>query len=182
MSDQRSNWISKRAYALWEQAGCPLGRDQDHWLQASTERELMERTMASVDGNEVMTRTRGGVDEIGLNHGTVLVVEDEPQLRFDTVDVLENAGYATQEAANADEALVLLRNRPFDTVITDINMPGSLDGLGLAAHIGSFWPRTKIIIASGLVRLRDQDLLPGVSFLAKPLAAQTLLTIMATPR
>jgi Protein of unknown function (DUF2934) len=52
----RDEWISKRAYAIWEAEGRPHGRDADHWLQAMTERERLERTRASTDGNEVLVK------------------------------------------------------------------------------------------------------------------------------
>lgn len=58
MTDERSEWISKRAYALWEAAGRPWGRSQHHWEQAAAEREIMERTRASVDGQDVLLKLR----------------------------------------------------------------------------------------------------------------------------
>ncbi|AYG69204.1 MULTISPECIES: DUF2934 domain-containing protein [unclassified Rhizobium] len=58
MTDERSEWISKRAYAIWEAAGRPWGYSHHHWEQATAEREIMERTRASVDGEEVLIRLR----------------------------------------------------------------------------------------------------------------------------
>ncbi|SCB36230.1 DUF2934 domain-containing protein [Rhizobium multihospitium] len=58
MTDERFEWISKRAYAIWEAAGRPWGRSQHHWEQAAKEREIMERTRASADGEEVLARFR----------------------------------------------------------------------------------------------------------------------------
>jgi len=58
MTDERFEWISKRAYAIWEAAGRPWGCSQYHWEQAAKEREIMERTRASVDGKEVLARFR----------------------------------------------------------------------------------------------------------------------------
>jgi hypothetical protein len=58
MTDERFEWISKRAYAIWEAAGRPWGRSQHHWEQAAREREIMERTRASADGEEVLARFR----------------------------------------------------------------------------------------------------------------------------
>ncbi|AYG61236.1 DUF2934 domain-containing protein [Rhizobium jaguaris] len=55
-TEQGHEWIKKRAYSLWEEAGHPHGRDQDHWNQAVAEREDLERTQASVDGNEVLVK------------------------------------------------------------------------------------------------------------------------------
>lgn len=58
MTDERFEWISKRAYAIWEAAGRPWGRNQHHWEQATEERDIMERTRASLDGEEVLARFR----------------------------------------------------------------------------------------------------------------------------
>ncbi|MDM9627890.1 response regulator [Rhizobium sp. S152] len=181
MNDQRYEWISKRAYALWEQAGCLPGHDEQHWLQAVSEREQLERTQASSDGHEVLSRKRATVPIVlPLDRQQILVVDDEPFVRYDTVDRLETAGYSTLEAANAAEAMMLLKHHLVGTIITDINMPGNMDGLNLAARVRSLWPRTKIIITSGLVRLRQQDLVPGVEFLAKPMPFERLLRLVAS--
>ncbi|MFT3998740.1 MAG: DUF2934 domain-containing protein [Rhizobium sp.] len=58
MTDERFEWISKRAYAIWEAAGRPWGCNQHHWEQAVREREMMERTRASADGAEVLVKLR----------------------------------------------------------------------------------------------------------------------------
>lgn len=58
MTDERFEWISKRAYAIWEAAGRPSGHSQHHWEQAAKEREIMERTRASVDGEEILAKLR----------------------------------------------------------------------------------------------------------------------------
>ncbi|QKK18692.1 DUF2934 domain-containing protein [Rhizobium indicum] len=58
MSDRRHEWISKRAYAIWEESGRPDGRDDEHWRQAVAERDALERTQASSDGREVLVKFR----------------------------------------------------------------------------------------------------------------------------
>ncbi|QIO50919.1 DUF2934 domain-containing protein [Rhizobium leguminosarum bv. trifolii] len=58
MSDRRHEWISKRAYAIWEERGRPDGRDDEHWRQAVAERDALERTQASADGREVLVKFR----------------------------------------------------------------------------------------------------------------------------
>jgi allantoicase len=58
MADERFEWISRRAYAIWEAAGRPWGCSQHHWEQAVKEREIMERTRASADGEEILARFR----------------------------------------------------------------------------------------------------------------------------
>lgn len=58
MSDRRHEWISKRAYAIWEEHGRPHSRDDEHWRQAVAERNALERTRASSDGREVLVKFR----------------------------------------------------------------------------------------------------------------------------
>ena len=58
MSNRRHEWISKRAYAIWEEQGRPIGRDDEHWRQAVAERDALERTKASSDGREVLVKFR----------------------------------------------------------------------------------------------------------------------------
>jgi CheY-like chemotaxis protein len=80
----------------------------------------------------------------------ILVVEDEVLIRLVLADTLRDAGYAVVEAANGDEALaVLTSSTPIDVVLTDVNMPGSLDGVGLGRYVRSTRPGLKVIIVSG---------------------------------
>ncbi|KRB49250.1 histidine kinase [Rhizobium sp. Root708] len=179
MSDDRQQWIAKRAYALWEQAGRPFWQDGVHWRQAVLERDLLEQTCASADGEEVLNRIRLPSFQKVETNSTVLIVEDEAQLRYATVDFLENAGYKTLEAANADEALVILRSNDITTLFTDIDMPGSMDGLGLVRTVRLRWPSTRIIVTSGLVKLSHQDMESGVTFISKPASSLELLGLMS---
>ena len=82
---------------------------------------------------------------------TVLLVEDEVLVRMMLADQLREAGCTVVEASDADEALVLLRQNlvRIEVVISDIRMPGSMDGLGLARVIRSECPELKIILMSG---------------------------------
>ena len=98
----------------------------------------------------------------------VLVVEDELLIRM-AVDMVRAAGFDAVEASDADEAIDILTSR-FDiaVVFTDIQMPGSMDGLRLAAAVRNRWPPIKIITASGHVRVGDDDLPSGSRFLPKP--------------
>lgn len=80
----------------------------------------------------------------------VLVVEDEPLLRLFAIQVVEDAGYESLDAASAAEAIAILESRPdIRIVFTDVDMPGGLDGMMLAACIRDRWPPIKIIITSG---------------------------------
>jgi CheY-like chemotaxis protein len=105
----------------------------------------------------------------------VLVVEDEPFVRLFGVDLLEEAGYDVLQAGNADEALRLLEIYPeVRVVFSDIEMPGSLDGLGLARHICQRWPRIGIVLTSG--HRVCPEMIPRESrFLAKPYDSKALV-------
>ncbi len=87
--------------------------------------------------------------EPGAKARTILVVEDEVLIRMMIGTELRAAGFIVVEAANADEALkVLQTTEPVDVMVTDIAMPGSMNGLRLALLIHASWPRVKIVIAS----------------------------------
>jgi two-component system, response regulator PdtaR len=91
----------------------------------------------------------------------------------DAVDIVRSAGFDIVEAANADEAILILEDRPDITVVfTDVQMPGSMDGLKLAAAIRDRWPPIKIVATSGNSRLTDDDLPSGSRFLPKPYSPQ----------
>jgi CheY-like chemotaxis protein len=82
----------------------------------------------------------------------VLVVEDEIFLRYVTADYLEDCGFSVLQAANADEAVGLLqRNRDVGAVFSDIQMPGSMNGLDLAHWITETLPEVKVLLTSGQV-------------------------------
>ena len=99
----------------------------------------------------------------------VLIVEDEFLLRMDAVDMIASAGFEALEAVNADEAIEILEARPdIAVVFTDIQMPGSMDGLKLARAVRGRWPPIKIVATSGHVRVAETDLPEGGRFLAKP--------------
>jgi CheY-like chemotaxis protein len=99
----------------------------------------------------------------------VLIVEDEFLLRMDAVDTIKAAGFEAVEAANADQAIEILEARSDITVIfTDIQMPGSMDGLKLARAVRGRWPPIKIVATSGHVHVSERDLPEGGRFLAKP--------------
>lgn len=99
----------------------------------------------------------------------VLIVEDETLVRTAAVDMIEDAGFEAIEAANADEAILVLEARNDITVVfTDIDMPGSMNGLKLAEAVRGRWPPIKIIATSGHYVIRDGELPQGGRFLPKP--------------
>jgi CheY-like chemotaxis protein len=99
----------------------------------------------------------------------VLIVEDELLLLMDAVDMIAAAGFETVAVGNADEAIEILETRRDITVVfTDIQMPGSMDGLKLARAVRGRWPPIKIVATSGHVGVRQTDLPEGGRFLPKP--------------
>ena len=99
----------------------------------------------------------------------VLVVEDEPLVRMTAVDAVEEAGFEALEAANADAAIAILEKRnDIRILFTDINMPGSMDGMKLAAAVRGRWPPIEIIVTSGRYRIQESQLPERGVFLPKP--------------
>lgn len=82
----------------------------------------------------------------------VLVVEDDVLLRALTVEYLEDCDFSVLQAETAEEAIRLLRaNRHIGVVFSDVQMPGSMDGVDLAHWIGRELPRVKVLLTSGKV-------------------------------
>lgn len=87
---------------------------------------------------------------------TILIVEDDPILRFTLAMELNDAGFAVREAASADEAeTVLGTGVPIDLIVTDIEMPGARNGLDLAKAVRAFHPHIRSIVVSGIVPPAD---------------------------
>lgn len=108
----------------------------------------------------------------------VLVVEDEMLLRLDLVDTLQAEGMHTFEAGTAREAIELLEQHDeIRVVFTDIEMPGTMDGLALAHYVRYRWPPTIIVITSGQVRPTKELLPTEVDFIAKPYLRDQLSTL-----
>jgi CheY-like chemotaxis protein len=109
------------------------------------------------------------VAQSGKNRPVVLIVEDEFLIRMNAVEMVSAAGFDVVEAENSEEAILILERR-FDitVVFTDISMPGSMDGLNLAAAIRGRWPPIKIVATSGLRKIGIDDLPSGSRFLPKP--------------
>jgi CheY-like chemotaxis protein len=111
----------------------------------------------------------------------ILIVEDEFLLRMDSAEMIEEAGFVVVQAANADEAIEILQARSdISVVFTDIQMPGSMDGLKLARFVRDRWPPIKVVLTSGRVAVADGDLPDGGVFLPKPYrSAQMVATLQA---
>ena len=111
----------------------------------------------------------------------VLVVEDEPLLLMNAVSIIEDAGFVVIEATNADEAVGILASRTdIRIVFTDIDMPGSMDGLKLAAAVRGRWPPIEIIVTSGQGSPTSAELPERGIFLPKPYQPGTLVQALRT--
>ena len=106
----------------------------------------------------------------------VLVVEDEMILRMRAVDIVEDAGFNPVEAVNADQAISILESRSdIALLFTDIQMPGSMDGLKLAHAVHDRWPSIKIILVSGQVKPSDAERPTDSRFFGKPLGVDQII-------
>lgn len=110
---------------------------------------------------------------------TVLVVEDEPLILLGACDLVERAGFHAMEALDADRALAILEaNSHIAMVFTDIDMPGSMDGLVLAAIIAERWPQIALIVASGR-RMPASCAMPrDAVYFAKPYVEADVMAVM----
>jgi CheY-like chemotaxis protein len=109
----------------------------------------------------------------------VLVVEDEMLLRMRAVEMVEDAGFTSVEAVDADQAVAILESRSdIALLFTDIQMPGSMDGLKLAHAVHQRWPPIKIILVSGQLKPADLDLPADSRFYGKPLDAKIMIAQM----
>jgi CheY-like chemotaxis protein len=104
-----------------------------------------------------------------LRSATVLIVEHEAIVRLELAGALRDVGLDVRLAGDADEAIAILDANPsIEVLLTDIRMPGSMDGIRLAHHVRKRWPPVKIIVISGLFNTQLSQLPAGSIFLPKP--------------
>ena len=109
------------------------------------------------------------MDELRRPSVAVLIVEDEPLIRLGAVYQIEDAGFKVYEAGSADAAIALLEvHKEICLIFTDVDMPGSMDGLKLAHYVRGRWPPVKIIVTSGHVKVSQESLPAGALFMPKP--------------
>ncbi|MBY2983609.1 response regulator [Rhizobium leguminosarum] len=112
----------------------------------------------------------------------VLVVEDSTIIRMGAVDLVISAGYEALEACDADEAIGILESRDdVDLVFTDVQMPGTMDGIKLSHYINDRWPPVRLIVASGAAILEESNLPTGSRFFSKPYDSHAIIDAMAHP-
>ena len=109
----------------------------------------------------------------------VLIVEDEPLQRMMLVDMVEEAGFYAVEALDADDAVRILESRlDIRIVFTDIDMPGGVDGLKMAATIRDRWPPIELIITSGKRKPKLESIPARSVFFAKPYLKEQVVEAM----
>lgn len=107
----------------------------------------------------------------------VLLVEDEPLIRLFVAELLEESGFKVVEAANAAEALVILRaGLEVNVLLTDVDMPNGCNGFELAHEVHESWPRAEILIMSGRRWPAEGDLPIGAAFLSKPCPNEAIVS------
>src|SRR5437762_1903342 len=103
---------------------------------------------------------------------TVLIVEDEVLVRELVAEELQDSGFSVVVAENADAAIAILEDREdIRLVFTDIDMPGSMDGLKLAAAIRDRWPPIHIIITTGTAVIPANALFIPKPYIGRSVAA-----------
>ncbi|TNM62064.1 response regulator [Aliirhizobium smilacinae] len=115
-----------------------------------------------------------------MDQHPILLVEDDGLIRMDLADVLSDCGFDVLEAANADQALALLESETtVRALLTDIDMPGSMNGIKLANLTASRWPECRIIVISGRYSPEQGKLPDGARFLSKPISEHQLSCMLA---
>lgn len=110
----------------------------------------------------------------------VLVVEDSALIRMSAIELVLDAGYEALEAGNADEAIRILESRDdIDLVFTDVQMPGTMDGIKLSHYIRDRWPPVRLIVASGAAILKESMLPTDSRYFPKPYDSSTISETMA---
>ncbi len=109
----------------------------------------------------------------------VLIVEDEPITRMVAADAISDTGLQIREAGDAKEALQVLDNHSdVGILFTDIDMPGPIDGLGLAEQVHEDRPDVELIVTSGATTVEDSDLPDNGTFLPKPYRTTRLVEVV----
>lgn len=118
-----------------------------------------------------------------LKPATILVVEDDVLVQMELAEWLAELGLNVLSVNNADDAITLLDTHPeIELLLTDIEMPGSMDGARLSHHVAERWPPVRIIVISGIFADRLPALPPGSVFVSKPIQRRELWDALSRPR
>ena len=106
-----------------------------------------------------------------------MVVDDEVLIRLVAADMLRDAGFQVVEACNADEAMTLLATgKPYRLIFSDVNMPGSVDGIGLVAYVKQRYPVVSVVLTSGGVAINELSKAGADAIISKPYSESALTT------
>ena len=107
----------------------------------------------------------------------ILLVEDEPMIREIMAEMLEEAGYDVTAICTGDEAVILLAEDGYAVLLTDVTMPGAIDGIGLAEHARELYPNLPVVFVSGRPdsEERASHIAPPVAFFHKPYNVDNLV-------
>ena len=105
-----------------------------------------------------------------------VVVDDDAPIRMAAASILEDAGFLTFAAKDADEAEALLveNGASITLLFTNVRMPGSRDGFALARFVSRTWPHIAIVVASGALQPKPGDMPDGAHFIGNPFSAETV--------
>ena len=105
-----------------------------------------------------------------------LVTDDDILIRMNVAEMLEDAGFRTFEADDAEQAFALLREHhaSITLLFTDVEMPGPMNGFGLAREVAHHWPHIGILVASGRAKPGPGDMPDGAHFVGKPFSADVV--------
>jgi two-component system, response regulator PdtaR len=124
------------------------------------------------DGTAVILPTYGRIG----HEQSVLVVEDEPFIRMSTIALLEDAGLRVLEAGNSAEALCILeQHAKIRVLVTDVRMPGAMDGLSLVSRVRRDYPAIRTLVVSGNARAAEAYSSGAASFIIKPYLSHDLV-------
>jgi two-component system, response regulator PdtaR len=125
----------------------------------------------------------GSVHEPSRPAETVLLVEDDGLVRMFGVEILEEAGFRVIEAESADTALRTLKSQAetVSVLLTDVHMPGSMDGHEFARVVHERWPRIKIVITSGRAQIPRRDIPDHGRFVPKPWKLEAMVSATTDP-
>lgn len=114
-------------------------------------------------------------------HRKILIVEDDALVRMAGIDMLETAGFEVVEAASADDAIAILERAPEVLLLfTDVDMPGSMNGLELAVLVHRRWPNVRRLVTSGHHHIANSDGLEDGCFVPKPYSSITIVNQIVT--
>jgi CheY-like chemotaxis protein len=152
------------AFDAWAAVSTPAGGRQDNQQGGGQKTAFADGTGAAIN------------DFYFAMPKVILIVDDEPLIRIQIREILEKEGFAVKEAANVHQALQLLDEDGISAVLTDIEMPGGLNGLDLARMVRAMWPAMPLIVTSGHFLPRPHELPPHTPLLTKPFSPERLVS------